>query len=84
MSLDESDALTLTAALRRMTLIDPGETPALEPLTGGAIDPIDLRAAAQHRKGAGAGDFTIGAEPGSGGVLPIGNRDGCAARWHDQ
>ena len=51
---------------------------------GGAIDPVDLRTAAQHRKGAGAGDFTIGAEPGSGGVLPIGNRDGCAARWHDQ
>ena len=42
MSLDESDALTLTAALRRMSLIDPDETPALEPLTGGVSSLIVL------------------------------------------
>lgn len=42
MSLDESDALTLTAALRRMSLIAPDETPELEPLTGGVSSLIVL------------------------------------------
>ena len=35
MTLADSDAQTLTAALRRMGLIEADETPALEPLTGG-------------------------------------------------
>ncbi|MBP8306797.1 MAG: aminoglycoside phosphotransferase family protein [Burkholderiaceae bacterium] len=42
MSLDESDALSLTAALRRMSLIAPDETPELEPLTGGVSSLIVL------------------------------------------
>ncbi|HPU52981.1 MAG TPA: aminoglycoside phosphotransferase family protein [Burkholderiaceae bacterium] len=42
MRLDESDALNLTAALRRMSLIAPDETPELEPLTGGVSSLIVL------------------------------------------
>ena len=42
MSLDESDALNLTAALRRMSLIASDETPKLEPLAGGVSSLIVL------------------------------------------
>ena len=42
MSLSATDALNLTAALRRMGLIEPDESPGLTPLTGGVSSLIVL------------------------------------------